>query len=151
MSIYIHKSHNVSVLLYHLVCVGRGRSEGFDSQVEQELKKVCLEISQRYEIHFLEIGTDKDHVHFLIQSVPMYSPTKLARAVKSLTAREIQRRFSELRPKLWGGEFWSNGYYINTVSRQGSEATIQRYVKTQGHRDYILLHKDQLKLFPTML
>jgi len=29
-----------------------------------------LDIAQRYEIVFLEIGTDKDHVHFLVQSVP---------------------------------------------------------------------------------
>ena len=148
MSIYIHKSHNVSVLLYHLVCVGKGREEWFDAEVDLELKKVCLEISKRYEIHFVEIGTDQDHVHFLLQSVPMYSPTKLARVVKSLTAREILKRFPQLRPKLWGGEFWSNGYFINSVSRQGSETTIQRYVKSQGHRDYVILHKDQLKLFP---
>lgn len=136
----------MTVLLYHLVGVGKGREEWFDLQVDQELKKVCLEISKRYEIHFLEIGTDQDHVHFLIQSVPMYSPTKIARVVKSLTAREILKRFPQLRSKLWGGEFWSNGYFINTVSRQGSETTIQRYVKTQGHRDYVLLHKDQLTL-----
>ena len=148
MSILIHKSHNVSVLIYHLVCAGKGRAKWFDASVETEIKNICNEISQLHEIHFLDIGTDKDHVHFLIQSVPMYSPTKIARVVKSLTAREILTRIPGIRTKLWGGEFWSNGYYINTVSRRGSESTIQKYVKSQGNNNYKMLHKNQLRLFP---
>ena len=51
------------------------------------MKDVCLEIAKRYEIVFIEIGVEKDHVHFLIQSVPRYSPTRIVRVVKSITAR----------------------------------------------------------------
>ena len=40
----------------------------------------------------LEIGADKDHVHYLVQSVPMYSLTKIVRTIKSITAREIFQR-----------------------------------------------------------
>lgn len=58
----------------------------FDEAVERELKETCLEIVKRYEMTFLEIGTDEDHVHFLIQSVPQYSPTRIVRTVKSITA-----------------------------------------------------------------
>lgn len=74
MSKYIHKSHNVSVLVYHLVCPTKYRRAIFTPEVTEKLKEICLGISERFEIHFLEIGTDKDHTHFLIQSVPMYSP-----------------------------------------------------------------------------
>ena len=148
MSIYIHKSHNVNVLLYHLVCVCKGRKEYFDPKISQEIKNVCLEIEKRYELHFLEIGTDIDHVHFLIQSVPIYSPTKVARVIKSITAREILKTNPELKQKLWGGEFWSNGYFINIVGRNNSEGTIQKYIKNQGRnfKNYIQLHKNQLSL-----
>jgi REP element-mobilizing transposase RayT len=150
VSIYIHKSHNVSVLIYHLVCVGKGRETWFKTpQADEEMKNVCLEIAKRYDINFLEIGSDQDHVHFLIQSVPMYPPTKIARMVKSITAREILQKFPDLKHKLWNGEFWSNGYFINTVGRSGSETVIQRYIKYQGYNNYKLLHKDQLKLFPS--
>ncbi|MFL6207973.1 MAG: IS200/IS605 family transposase, partial [Pyrinomonadaceae bacterium] len=69
MSKFIHKSHNVSVLMYHIVCPAKYRRAVFTPPVDQKLKEVCLEISKRYEITFLEIGTDKDHVHFLVQSV----------------------------------------------------------------------------------
>ena len=70
-----------------------------------------MPISERYEIYFIEIGVDKDHVHFLVQSVPMYSPTKITRIIKSITGREMFRRVPEIKKKLWGGQFWSKGFY----------------------------------------
>ncbi|RLB13577.1 MAG: IS200/IS605 family transposase, partial [Deltaproteobacteria bacterium] len=67
MSEYVHKSHNVAVLIYHLVFPAKYRRVVFDEAIDAELKEICLEIEKRYEIKFVEIGTDKDHVHFLIQ------------------------------------------------------------------------------------
>ena len=81
---YIHKQHNVSVLMYHLVCAAKYRRVVMDLEVDDVIKDVCLEIEKRYEITFLEVGLDRDHAHFLIQSVPSYSVTKIARTVKSL-------------------------------------------------------------------
>lgn len=68
------------------------------------LKDICLEIAKRYEIAFIEIGTDQDHVHFLIQSVPMLSPTRIIQTVKSITAKEIFKLHPEVKQKLWGVE-----------------------------------------------
>ena len=148
MSEFIHKSHNVSVLLYHFVCPAKYRRVIFNEAIEQTLKKICLEISKRYEIEFIEIGTDKDHVHFLIQSIPMNSPSKIIQVVKSITAKEIFRLHPEVKQQLWGGEFWTKGYYVNTVGRHGDENTIQAYVKSQGKIDeYEKLHSQQLRLF----
>src|SRR3989339_2270227 len=113
MSKYLHKSHNVSVLLYHLVCPTKYRRVVIDEQVDEILKQTCLEIAKRYELEFIEIGTDKDHVHFLIQSVPTYSPTKLVRMVKSLTARPVFAQAPHVKKQLWGGEFWTDGYVVN--------------------------------------
>ena len=115
MSEYIHKSHNVSVLLYHFVCPAKYRRIVFSPDVDESLKRICIEISKRYDIVFIEIGTDQDHVHFLIQSVPVESPTKIIRIVKSITAKEIFKKHPEVKQKLWGGEFWSKGFYVNTV------------------------------------
>lgn len=104
-----------------------------DEQVDQVIKEVCVEISKRYPISFLEIGTDRDHVHFLIQSVPKYSPTQIVRIVKSITAKEVFRQCPEVKKKLWGGEFWSDGFYVATVSEHGNENVIANYVKNQGN------------------
>ena len=146
---YVHKSHNVSVLLYHFVCPAKYRRVVFSKEVDMTLKDVCMEISKRYEIEFIEIGTDKDHVHFLIQSVPTYSPTQLVTIVKSITAKEIFRKDPEVKKKLWGGSFWTSGYFVNTVSKFGDESTITKYVREQGtEKEYTVLHKEkQLKLF----
>lgn len=148
MSQPIRKSHNVSILLYHLVCPAKYRRVVFNEDVDQVLKAVCLEIAARYEIEFLEIGTDADHVHFLVQSVPTYSPTKIVRVIKSITAREIFARAPSVKKQLWGGEFWSDGYYVSTVGQRGNEETIRNYVQKQGQeKEYQQLHVQQPRLF----
>ena len=147
MSKYIHKSHNVTVLMYHLVFPAKYRRAIFDKEVDTVLKDVCLAIEKRYQFIFLEIGTDKDHVHFLVQSVPTYSVTKLVTIIKSLTAREIFRRCPSVKKQLWGGEFWTDGYFASTVGKHGDENKISKYVKEQG-QEYQKLHTaKQLELF----
>ena len=148
MSEYLHKSHNVTVLLYHFVCPAKYRRVVFTDAVDKSLKEICIGISERYEIYFIEIGTDQDHVHFLIQSVPMYSPTKIIQMVKSITAKEIFRIHPEVKKQLWGGEFWTKGFYVNTVGKHGNESIIKAYVKSQGREnEYKKIHSQQLSLF----
>ena len=147
MSEFIHKSHNVTILIYHLVFPAKYRRAVFDEHVDAVLKEVCLDIEKRYQIKFLEIGTDKDHVHFLVQSVPRYSVTKLVTMIKSLTAREVFKRCPQVKRQLWGGEFWTDGYFASTVGKHGNEDMIGQYVKNQGQA-YQKLHEDrQLSLF----
>jgi REP element-mobilizing transposase RayT len=148
MSTYIHKSHNVTVLLYHFVCPAKYRRVVFTENVDSTLKDTWLRLSLCYEISFIEIGTDKDHVHFLIQSVPTYSPSQIIRIVKSLTTKEIFRLHPEVKKQLWGGEFWTKGFYVSSVGQHGNESTIQSYVKSQGREEeYIKIHNQQLSLF----
>ena len=147
MSRFIHKSHNVTVLLYHLVFPAKYRRVVFDDDVDAELKNICLEIEKRYQINFLEIGTDEDHVHLLVQSVPTYSVTKIVTMIKSVTARHIFSNCPQVKKKLWGGEFWTDGYFASTVGKHGDENMIANYVKSQGG-EYKPMHKgQQLTLF----
>jgi putative transposase len=148
MSIYIHKSHNVNVMIYHIVCPTKYRRVVINQPVERVLKETCLAIAARYDLHFLEIGADQDHVHFLIQSVPMMLPKRIVQTVKSITAKQVFALVPEVKKQLWGGQFWFDGYYISTVGRHGSEQAVARYVKEQGkEQEYVKIHKDQLKLF----
>ena len=131
-----------------MVFPAKYRRAVFDSDVDTVLKEVCLEIEKRYQIKFIEIGTDKDHVHFLVQSIPTYSVTKIVTAIKSITAREIFRRCPQVKKKLWGGEFWTDGYFTSTVGKHGDENMIGKYVKNQGNATYQKLYEDrQLALF----
>jgi putative transposase len=147
MSQQIHKEHNVSVLIYHLVCPTKYRRVIITNKVDREIKDICKEIALRFEMVFLEIGADKDHVHFLIQTIPVRSPSEIARIVKSLTAREVFKRVPSVKKKLWGGEFWSDGFYICTVGRHGYEDQIRRYVASQGRtKEYVRIYAEQLRL-----
>lgn len=131
MSKYIHKSHNVSVMLYHFVCPAKYRKIVFTKAIDETLKQICLEIEKRIEIIFLEIGVDKDHVHFLIQGLPNESAAKIIKRVKSITAREIFAKHPEVKKELWGGQFWGDGYFVNTVGKYTSEEAIANHIKNQ--------------------
>ena len=86
--------------MYHIVCPVKYRRAVFTPEVEQVLKEICLAIEQRYEIRFLEIGTDPDHIHFLVQSVPSYRPSEIVQKIKSITARKIFEMFPEVKKAL---------------------------------------------------
>ena len=146
MSEYTYKSHNLSVLLYHYVCPAKYRRVIFDDSVDKVLVRTCQEISKRYEINVIEIGTDGDHVHFLIQSIPKLAPTEIVRVIKSIAAKEIYRLCPFVKKKLWGGNLWSAGYFVSTVGRYASEEEIKNYVRNQG-KEYTKLYRGQLRLF----
>ena len=143
MSKFIHKKHNVSVLIYHIVCPTKYRRAVFALEVDAKIKEICAEIQKRFEIEFLEIGSDDDHVHFLVQSVPMYSPKQLVQTIKSITAREIFKACPQVKQYLWGGKFWSDGYFVSTVGAHGTEKMIKNYVQQQGKSE----DDGQLRLF----
>ena len=144
----ISKSHNVSVLLYHLVCPAKYRRKIFSEEVTKSLLLICFEITVKYEIEFIEIVTDADHVHFLIQGLPRMSPSEIVRVMKSITGRKIFRLHPEVKTMLWGGHIWSSGYYINTVGQHGTEEVIKKYIEDQGRvNEYEKIYSNQLRLF----
>lgn len=133
--------------MYHIVFPTKYRKVVIDERVDNTIKDVCLEIEKRHEVHFLEIGTDEDHIHLLVQSIPAYNLTKIVTMIKSITAREVFKLYPDIKKRLWGGEFWTNGYFANTVGKYGNEDMIKNYVKTQGQQ-YKKMHEDyQLRLF----
>ena len=144
---HIHKRHNKTLLVYHIGCPVKYRRNVFTEASEQTLKRTCLELGIRYEIRFLEIGIDGDHAHFLIQTVPNMSVSDLVKLIKSITAKRVFAEHPEVKKFLWGGNFWTMGYYANTVGQYGNLAMLQNYVKKQGKTDYRQLHHQTLSLF----
>ena len=133
---YLYLSHNVSNLVYHIVCPAKYRRVVFDETVDEHLRQIFLEIEKSYDyIVFLEIGTDKDHVHFLVQSTPNYAPSKIVKIIKSITARQIFVECPQVKKQLWVGQFWSDGYFVATVGKNQNESVIKEYVKNQGKQD----------------
>lgn len=142
----IKRAHSASELIYHLVCPVKYRRKIFTKTNEETLKEICLELEKRYDLKFLEIGLDKDHVHFLIQAIPNMSPSSIANTIKGNISIQFFKKHEEVKIFLWGGNLWSAGYYINTVGNV-KMSIIKNYVKNQGLLEYKQIHLSQKTLF----
>jgi len=143
---HIFKRHNKTLLLYHIVFPVKYRHSVLTAEVEITLKDICIEIGICYEMNFVEIGADENHVHFLIQGIPNMSVSEMVAKIKSITARGIFKKHIEIKKKLWGGNFWTSGFYANTVGQYGNETMIKNYIEKQSS-NYIKIHEGQLMLF----
>jgi REP element-mobilizing transposase RayT len=143
---HIAKRHNKTLLLYHLVFPCKYRRLVLTPNVEQTLKEVCLNMAPCYEMNFLEIGSDDNHVHYLVQNIPSMSVSDMVKTIKSITARELFRSHPEIKKMLWGGNFWTSGFYANTVGQYGNEAMIRKYIANQGIPRYKTIYEGQLTL-----
>jgi REP element-mobilizing transposase RayT len=115
-------------------------------EIEKTIKEICIGIEIGYDIKFIEIGLDLDHIHFLMQGIPNMSVAQIINIIKSITAREIFKKHPETKKQLYGGNFWTDGYYVNTVGEYANRETIINYVKNQGQKekDYKKIHSQQL-------
>ena len=127
---------------YHIVFPVKYRKGLLSEEITQAIKEIAMEIEERYAIEVERIGCDGNHIHLLCGAHPKYAPGQVVRVFKSITARELFRRFPRLKEELWGGEFWADGYYIATVGERGNWEVVERYISTQGEKSRV----EQLRL-----
>jgi len=133
--------HKVFKIKYHFVfCIKYRKDLFLENKYIETFKDVCKGMEARYSMIFETMGFDDDHVHFLLQSVPKYSPSQLFRIVKSITAIQLFKEHPDLKKELWGGEFWSDGGYVSTVGEGINASVIREYINKQGRKG------EQLKL-----
>ena len=117
---------------YHIVFPVKDRKSLLNDEVTQIIEETAKSIEERYAIEMEAIGTDKNHIHLLCGAHPKISPGRIVQIFKSITAREIFRRKPSVKRDLWGGEFWTDGYYVGTVGERGNWKIVERYVQQQG-------------------
>jgi putative transposase len=127
-------SHCVYDIHYHLVMPVKYRKALVRGEVERALAEIAQGIQERYSLEIERLGADSDHVHLLCSAHPKHAPGDIVRLFKSITARELFARFPQLRKELWGGEFWSDGYYAATAGQRGDWRTLERYIEQQGKK-----------------
>jgi putative transposase len=137
-------SHCAWQIHYHIVFPVKYRKALLDEEVERIIVETARGIEERYDIEFEQIGCDRDHIHKLCAAHPKVAPGQIVRVFKSLTAREIFRAKPSVKKALWGGQFWTDGYYVATVGERGDWNVVERYVRNQGKPKEELR---QLKLF----
>lgn len=117
---------------YHIVFPVKYRKALLDNAVVEIIRETARGIEERYEIEIEAMGMDKDHIHVLCGGHPKLSPGQIVRIFKSITAKEIFKRKPQIKKELWGGEFWTDGYYVATVGERANWETVEKYVQRQG-------------------
>lgn len=117
---------------YHMVFPVKYRKALLDEEVTAIIQDTAAEIAERFPIEMEAIGTDKNHIHLLCSAHPKMAPGRIVQVFKRITAREIFRRKPAVKRVLWGGEFWTDGYYVATVGERANWQTVERYVQRQG-------------------
>ena len=130
--VILRTAHNAYDTHYHIVFPVKYRKALLTNDIPLAIAAIAREIALRYDIEFERIGTDIDHIHILCSFPPKYGGSDVVRIFKSVTARELFKQFPALKKDLWGGEFWSDGFYLATVSERGDWKTVERYVANQG-------------------
>ncbi len=125
-------SHCAWQIHYHIVFPVKYRKALLSEEVVGIIVETAKGISERYDIEMETIGCDREHIHLLCTAHPKISRGQIVRVFKSITAREIFRRKPEVRQELWGGEFWTDGYYVGTVGERGNWRAVENYVESQG-------------------
>ena len=138
-----HWYHNVSETYYHIQLTVKYRKALFNQKTEGIILEITKGMKDRYDLEISHVGFDRNHVHLLCRFLPKYSGGQVVKLIKSMTAKKIFKDAPEIKTELWGGEFWTDGYYLATVSGKGSKTTIENYIKNQGREKDI----KQLKLF----
>jgi putative transposase len=115
-----------------MVFVLKYRKELISELVFNELKDILEGISERYYLCFQAVGTDKNHLHILVEAAPRYSPSRVVQICKSVTAVQLFKRLPELKDVLWGGHLWSEGGHIDTVGDGYDVKQMEEYILNQG-------------------
>ena len=124
-------SHAVYDLKYHMVWVPKYRKMILKGDLAKRIREVFTEIAERYEFEVDTMEVKDDHVHLFLSAPPRYSPAGIVQIIKSISAKTVFKEFPEVKKQLWGGEFWSDGYFVRSVGDKVTSEVIRRYINYQ--------------------
>ena len=130
---YRRNRHSCYLLEYHLVVVTKYRHPVITGQIMTRLIELSKQIIEEYwECKISAINTDKDHIHIMFETKPQVQLSKLINNFKTVTSRRIRKEFAdELKPFYWKPYFWSDSYFICTVSDR-SRDIVEKYIVNQS-------------------
>ena len=135
--------HAVYDLKYHLVWIPKYRKQILDKEISDYIKVIFNTIAEDYEFRIDTMDVMQDHVHVFVEVPPRYSPARVVQVMKSISAREVFKKYPDLRKQLWAGELWNDGYFVRSVGDKVTADVIRRYIEYQAHEDDSL----QLNMF----
>lgn len=141
---YRRTSHAVYELNYHFVWPPKYRKHIGTPAVKEFLEDLFPKLATAHGFEVVEENVQSDHVHLFIQAPSRFAPAQIVEILKSISAREVFKKFPRIKEQLWGGELWSSGYFVRAVGDRVTSFVIQRYIRYQNQDDH---GKKQSKLF----
>ncbi|MFW5962569.1 MAG: IS200/IS605 family transposase [bacterium] len=127
-------SHNAYNIYYHITFCPKYRHRVIEGRLETALKHIINNICITYSFNLIEIECMPDHIHIFLSASPSYSPAKIVRILKSISARKIFYIFPQLKEqKFWGSGLWSRGYYVETIGSTTKD-NIRKYIQRQKEK-----------------
>ncbi len=115
---------------YHIVWCVKYRHDVLVGQVDVDVKQLLSQIALNNDVVILEMESDKDHIHLLIDCKPQHYLPNIVKAFKGVSARFLFKKHPALKNRLWGGHLWNPSYFVATVS-ENTEAQIRKYIQSQ--------------------
>ena len=115
---------------YHLVWCVKYRHAILHGEIDADVKELLTKIALDNEIQIIEMKSDKDHIHLLIDCKPQHVIPSVVKAFKGVSARLLFKKHPELKQRLPGGHLWNSSYFVATVS-DDIEEQMRSYIKSQ--------------------
>lgn len=129
---YYVNRHSCFLLQYHLVLVTKYRHPVLTGAVKEAVYQKIQEVIDSRGFRLLEINGEPDHVHVLLEADAVTSPAELANVIKTQTSRYARKLYGEtaLKKYYWKPYFWTDSYFICSVSEQSLTA-VKQYIQNQ--------------------
>ena len=128
-------SHAVYDTSYHLVWAPKYRKNVLQGKLKDYVEELFREILAARDCEIQELEIAEEHVHIFTSIPPRYAVGEIVRVLKCISAKEVFVRFPEVKRKLWGGEFWEDGYFVRTVGDKVTSETIKKYIQYHRHEE----------------
>jgi putative transposase len=140
MSTIRRTHHAVYDLKYHLVWIPKYRKPIFTKEISKFTKEVFQEIARQYEFEIDTMEIMEDYVHLFLSAPPRFSPAEIVQIFKSISAREVFKRYPSLRKVLWKKELWNDGHFVRSVGDKVTSDVIRRYIQYQHSENQLRFH-----------
>lgn len=113
---------------YHVIWCPKYRRKVLVGAVETRLKELIYEISSELKVEVIEVETDKDHIHMLVEVDPQFGVSNYVKKLKGRTSRILRGEFPHLRQRL--PTLWTNSYFVSTVGG-APLSVVKQYIENQ--------------------
>ena len=127
MGTWKSKNRHKYLLPYYIIFVCKYRKKLFVSkQISDEIKQLSYEICQKHHVIIRYMETDKDHIHYMIETELTMSISRIVNLIKSYTTYHIWEKYlSYLRKHFWKEHtFWTDGY-VARLPQCGNKVVLQ--------------------------